>query len=185
MSKEPIKLNSPLKDEDIINLKAGDTISLSGIIYTARDAAHMKLISAIENNEELPFDIQGSVIYYAGPAPTPPGRAMGSCGPTTSYRMDKFAPTLIKLGLKGMIGKGNRNEEVINAIKEHKSIYFAALGGAAALIADSIKNCEIIAYEELGAEAIRKLRVEDMPLVVVNDVNGNDLYSIGRNKYQK
>jgi len=180
-----MKLTTPLKIEDIEKLKSGDRVYITGTIYTARDAAHGRLVKLIEDGKELPFDLDGQIIYYVGPTPAKPGKAIGSAGPTTSYRMDPYAPILISKGLKGMIGKGGRSEEVKEAIKEHKAIYFGAVGGAAALIAESIKSSEIIAYEDLGAEAIRKLEVEDFPVLVVNDIHGNDLYIEGQEKYRK
>ncbi len=180
-----MKLKTPLSDDDLKKLKAGDRVEISGVIYTARDAAHARLIDLIETNQELPFDLEGQVIYYVGPTPAKPGQIIGSAGPTTSYRMDPYAPTLIEKGLKGMIGKGGRGEEVKEAIKKHGSVYFAAVGGAAALIAKCIKKSEVIAYEDLGPEAIRRLEVENFPVIVVNDVYGNDLYEIGQEKYKK
>lgn len=177
-------LNTPLKDEDVKKLKAGDSVKLNGVIYTARDAAHARLVKLIEEGKELPFDLEGQVIYYVGPSPAKPGKVIGSAGPTTSYRMDSFAPILLKYGLKGMIGKGQRNEEVKKAICEYNGVYFGAVGGAAALIAQSIKKSEIIAYEDLGTEAIRRMEVENFPVIVVNDPSGEDLYKLGKEKYQ-
>ena len=173
-----IKLQTPLTDEVISNLKSGDMVQLSGVIYTARDAAHARLINLIEAGKELPFDIKGQVIYYAGPSPAKPGKVIGSLGPTTAGRMDAYAPTLLSLGLKGMIGKGSRSQKVIDSIKENKAVYFAATGGAAALLAKCVTSAEIIAYEDLGCEAIRKLTVKDMPLIVINDAAGNDYYNV-------
>lgn len=178
-------ITAPFNRDEVRKLKAGDTISLSGIIYTARDAAHKKLIELINQNKELPFDIRNQTIYYVGPCPAKEGEIIGSAGPTTSYRMDAYAPTLIKLGETGMIGKGLRNEEVINAMKEYGAVYFGAIGGAGALMAECIKKQEIIAFPELGAEAIRKLEVEDFPLTVIIDSYGNNLYEIGKNEYRK
>ncbi|MGL5982301.1 MAG: Fe-S-containing hydro-lyase [Cetobacterium sp.] len=175
-----IYLTTPLKDSEIEKLKSGDAVSITGFIYTARDAAHARLIKLLENGEELPFDLNGQIIYYAGPSPAKPGQPIGSCGPTTSYRMDSYSPTILENGLKGMIGKGARNKEVRDSIVKNKSIYFAAVGGAAALIAQSVKSSEIIAYEDLGAEAIRKLEVVNFPAIVINDCHGNDLYEITR-----
>ena len=169
--------------EKIKNLKAGDMVLLSGVIYTARDAAHKRMTDALANGEELPLDIKDAIIYYAGPTPPKPGEVIGSCGPTTSYRMDKYAPTLLDEGQLGMIGKGLRNQDVIDAIKRNQGIYFAAIGGAGALISKSIKKAEVIAYEDLGAEALRKLYVEDMPLVVIIDSEGNNLYEEGKAAY--
>ncbi len=179
------RLKTPLSDEDVSKLKAGDIVYLSGTIYTARDAAHKRLVDLIEKGEPLPFDLKGAVIYYVGPTPPKPGEVIGSAGPTTSYRMDSYAPTLIEHGLKGMIGKGRRNDAVKEACKKHKAVYFGAVGGAGALLAQRIKDAKIIAYEELGPEAIRELVVEDFPVVVVNDTFGNDLYEEGRKKWAK
>ena len=177
------RITTPLTEEKVLGLKAGDSILLSGTIYSARDAAHKRLIDLINEGKELPLNIDGEIIYYVGPSPAKPGEVIGSAGPTTSYRMDPYAPALLDLGLKGMIGKGARSEDVIEAIKRNKSIYFGAIGGAAALIAKSIVKSEIIAYEDLGAEAIRKLEVKDLPLIVVIDAEGNNLYKIGQEAY--
>ncbi|MHC4267089.1 MAG: Fe-S-containing hydro-lyase [Planctomycetota bacterium] len=181
---EYIDLETPLNDSTIEGLKAGDKVRISGILYTARDAAHKKLIEMIKSGKDLPFDLKGQLLYYVGPTPARSGKCIGSAGPTTSYRMDTYAPTLIKMGLKGTIGKGGRSKEVVEAMKMHKAVYFAAVGGAAALIAKSIKKVEIIAFEELGTEAIRKLVVDNFPAIVINDTNGNDLYDIGVEKYK-
>ncbi len=178
-----IRLNTPLTEDKLVNLKAGDSILLSGTIYSARDAAHKRLIDLLKQGKELPLHIENETIYYVGPSPAKPGKVIGSAGPTTSYRMDAYAPALMDLGLKGMIGKGARNEEVINSIKKNKCVYFGAIGGAAALIGKSIVESEIIAYEDLGAEAIRRIKVKDMPLVVIIDANGNNLYEIGQKEY--
>ncbi|EKQ52173.1 MULTISPECIES: Fe-S-containing hydro-lyase [unclassified Clostridium] len=178
-----IRLQTPLTQEKISTLKAGDSILLSGVIYSARDAAHKRLIDLLNEGKELPLNIKDETIYYVGPSPAKPGKVIGSAGPTTSYRMDAYAPTLMDLGLRGMIGKGARNEEVIEAIKRNKAVYFGAIGGAAALIGKSIIKSEIIAYEDLGAEAIRRMEVEDMPLVVIIDAEGNNLYEIGQQDY--
>ena len=178
-------LTAPLSDEDVVQLKVGDIVYLSGIIYTARDAAHKKLIDLMDEGKELPFDVKGSVIYFVGPTPPKPGDPIGSAGPTTSYRMDSYSPRLInEMGQKGMIGKGKRNQEVIDACVKSKAIYFGATGGAGALLARQIKSAEVIAYPELGPEAIRRLEVVDFPLTVVNDTYGDDLYKIGRAKYE-
>ncbi|OEF95588.1 Fe-S-containing hydro-lyase [Desulfuribacillus alkaliarsenatis] len=182
---EWIRINTPVTNEDVTKLKAGDKVLISGYIYTARDAAHKRLVELLDNGEVLPFDVQGQLIYYVGPTPAKPGQVIGSAGPTTSYRMDPYAPRLIEQGLKGMIGKGSRSQEVRDAMTTHKAVYFAAVGGAAALIARSIKEAEIVAYEDLGAEAIRKLKVEDFPAIVVNDVAGNDLYQEGKKQYEQ
>ncbi len=178
------KMTTPLSDEDIEKLKCGDVVYLSGTIYTARDAAHKRLVELIEKGEPLPFDLKGSVIYFVGPTPPKPGDPIGSAGPTTSYRMDSYSPTLIKMGQKGMIGKGKRSQEVRDACKEYKAVYFGATGGAGALLGKLIKSAEIIAYPELGPEAIRKLEVEDFPVTVVNDIYGCDLYEEGRKQYE-
>jgi fumarate hydratase subunit beta len=179
------RISTPLDNEVIKNLKSGDKVLLSGVLYTGRDAAHQRLIDSINKSEELPFDMDGQVIYYVGPAPNKPGEIIGSAGPTTSYRMDDLTVPLLELGLKGMIGKGKRSEKVIESMKKEKAIYFAAIGGAGALIANCVTSSEIIAYEDLGAEAIRKLTVENLPLYVVIDSDGNNLYESERKKYQK
>ena len=179
------RLTTPLSDEDVAQLKSGDIVYLSGTMYTARDAAHKRLVDLIINGEELPFDVKGTVIYYVGPTPPKPGDPIGSAGPTTSYRMDPYAPILIEHGLKGMIGKGKRNEAVKEACVKHKAVYFGATGGAAALIAKAIKKAEVIAYPELGPEAVRRIEVEDFPVVVVNDTYGNDLYEEGRKLWEE
>ena len=179
------KMTTPLSDEDITKLKFGDIVYLSGVIYTARDAAHKRLVDLIDEGKELPFDLKGSVIYFVGPTPPKPGDPIGSAGPTTSYRMDSYSPILIKHGQKAMIGKGKRNQAVKDACKEHKAVYFGATGGAGALIAQRIKSAEVIAYPELGPEAIRRLEVEDFPVTVVNDSYGGDLYEEGRKKWAR
>jgi len=181
---QEIKLTTPLTNDKIKDLRAGDSIKLTGYIYTGRDAAHARLFKLVEEGKELPFDINGAVIYYVGPSPTKPGQVIGSAGPTTSYRMDAYAPKLLDLGLKGMIGKGQRNSEVRESIVKNKAIYFGATGGAAALIAKSIKSNELVAYEDLGPEAIRRLWVEDFPLTVINDNFGDDLYDMGKKMYK-
>ena len=177
-------LTTPLTDEDIEKLKCGDVVNLSGTIYTARDAAHKRLVDLIEAGEELPFDLQGSVIYFVGPTPPKPGDPIGSAGPTTSYRMDSYSPTMLKHGSKGMIGKGKRNQAVRDACKEYKGVYFGATGGAGALLGKQIKSAEVIAYPELGPEAVRKLEVDGFPVTVVNDMYGCDLYEEGRKQYE-
>jgi fumarate hydratase subunit beta len=181
---EYIDLETPLDNSTIEKLKAGDKVRISGVLYTARDAAHKRLIEMIESGKDLPFDVKGQLLYYVGPTPAKPGQVIGSAGPTTSYRMDTYAPTLIKMGLKGTIGKGGRSKEVIEAMKMYKAVYFAAVGGAAALIAKTIKKVEIIAFEDLGTEAIRKMEVEHFPAIVINDTKGGDLYNIGRETYK-
>ncbi len=172
----PIKLKTPLTHEKVKSLKSGDSVLLSGVIYTARDAAHKRMIESLEAGEGLPFDIADKTIYYAGPAPAKPGQVIGSCGPTTSGRMDAYAPKLIELGLTGMIGKGERSDEVVDAMIKYGAVYFGAIGGAGALISKSITSAEVIAYEDLGTEAIRRLTVEDLPLTVVIDSSGRNLY---------
>jgi len=172
-----MKLTLPLTKENAQMLKAGDLIQLTGTIYTARDAAHARLVEWIHEEKELPFELQDSVIYYVGPTPTKPGAVIGSAGPTTSYRMDSYAPTLLDLGLKGMIGKGNRSEDVIQSMKKNGAVYFAAVGGAGALLAQHIKKSEVIAFEDLGAEAIHRLDVEEMPVIVAIDCQGKSLFT--------
>jgi fumarate hydratase subunit beta len=179
-----IKISTPLTEEVMSTLKAGDNVKISGVLYTARDAAHKRLVALIEEGKELPMEIQGQIIYYVGPAPAKPGQAIGSAGPTTSYRMDPYAPILMEHGLKGMIGKGSRSQSVKDAMVTHNAVYFAAIGGAGALLAKCVKDAEIVAYEDLGPEAIRKLTVEDFPAVVVNDICGNDLYEQGVEQYR-
>jgi len=168
-----------------VKLKAGDRVLITGVIYTARDMAHKYMVDGHNKGEKLPFDLAGQILYYTGPTPAPSGKPIGSAGPTTSYRMDKYTPTLLELGLKGMIGKGPRGQEVKDAIKTHKAVYFAAIGGAGALISRAIRNAEVIAYPELGTEAVMRLEVEDFPAVVVNDVHGSDLYQIGVEQYRE
>jgi len=177
------KINTPLTYEKIKDLKAGDRVLLTGSIYTARDAAHKRLIDLLDAKLELPINIKDETIYYVGPTPAKEGNVIGSAGPTTSYRMDAYSPKLLDLGLKAMIGKGARNEEVINSIIKNKAIYFGAIGGAAALISKSINKSEIIAYEDLGAEAIRRMEIKDMPLIVIIDTEGNNLYKQGQEEY--
>ena len=178
-----IKINTPLTEDKVKGLKAGDSVLISGTIYTARDAAHKRLVELIKEGKELPFDVKDQIIYYVGPTPAKPGKALGSAGPTSSYRMDAYAPDLLDIGLKGMIGKGLRNKEVIASMKKNKAVYFAAIGGAAALIGKSVEKAELIAYEDLGSEAVRKLTVKDLPVVVVIDCEGNNLYEIGQREY--
>lgn len=178
-------IKTPVSDKTIEKLHAGDQVFITGTLYTGRDSAHKKLIDLVEKGEDLPIDIKGQFIYYVGPTPARPGKSIGSAGPTTSYRMDSFAPTLHKLGLKGTIGKGSRNEEVKQALKKYKGVYLAAVGGAGALISQSIEKAEVIAYPELGPEAIRKVQVKEFPCIVINDMYGGDLYQAGKKKYQK
>ena len=178
-----IKIHTPLTREKVKELKAGDSCLLSGTIYTARDAAHKRLKELIDNDKPLPIDIKNSIIYFVGPTPAKDGQVIGSAGPTTSYRMDNYSPDLIRLGQTGMIGKGKRNDAVINAMKTYGAVYFGAIGGCGALLSKCIKKCEVIAYPDLGAEAIHKLEVEDFPVVVVIDSHGNNLYEIGPENY--
>lgn len=179
------KITLPLTKELAKTLKAGDRVLLSGTIYTSRDAGHKRMCEALARGEELPFDPTDATIYYVGPTPAKPGQFIGSAGPTTSGRMDAYAPTLMKVGIRGMIGKGARLDEVIEAMKENFGVYFGAIGGAGALLAKCIKSSELIAYEDLQSEALRKLYVEDMPLVVIIDCYGNNLYETGPNEYLK
>mgnify|MGYP005829332955 CR=1 FL=1 len=178
------KLTTPLTDEQVKDLKAGDQVSISGVIYTARDAAHKLLTESIKKGEELPVDFKNQIIYYAGPTPAKPGKVIGSCGPTTSGRMDAYSPTMLEQGLKGMIGKGPRSKEVVESMIANNVVYFAAIGGAAALIADSVKEAEVVAFDELGPEAIRRLVVEDYPCIVAIDSEGNNLYELGVQQYK-
>lgn len=180
-----MNITTPLDDKVIKKLKAGDSVTITGIIYTGRDAAHKRMCEALENGEKLPFDVKNQIIYYVGPCPHREGEVIGSCGPTTSGRMDAYSPKLIEKGLIGMIGKGIRNEAVKSAIKEYGGIYFGAIGGAGALIAKHIIKSEVIAYDDLGTEAIRKLTVENFPVTVIIDAFGNDLYEIGKNKFKE
>lgn len=178
------QITTPLTKDKVDTLKAGDQVLISGHIYTSRDAGHSRMVAQIEEGEPLPFEIKDSIIYYVGPSPAKPGDIIGSAGPTTSYRMDPFAPKLIQAGMTGMIGKGGRSNEVIEAMKAYGAVYFAAVGGAAALIADSIKDSEVLAYEDLGTEALRRLTVKDLPCIVVIDSTGNDLYVTEKEKYR-
>ena len=179
------KITTPLDIKEIVNLKAGEFVNITGNIYAARDAAHKRFFELIEKGKKLPIDLKGQIIFYAGPTPTKPGHSCGSVGPTTSYRMDPYTPSLLERGLKGMIGKGLRSKEVIDSMKKNKVIYFATVGGAAALIARSVKRSEVIAYEDLGAEAVFRFYVKDFPAIVVIDLAGNNLYEIEPLKYMK
>jgi len=180
------KVNTPLTAEMVKSLKAGDEVYLTGTIYTGRDAAHRRLCDALEKEGKLPLSLDGEIIYFVGPSPAKPGKPIGSAGPTTSYRMDAYSPTLIReANLRGMIGKGGRNEEVVKAMKEKGAVYFVAIGGAAALVARSIKDAQAVLYEELGPEAVRKLTVEDFPVIVAIDSDGKSLYEEGPAKYRK
>ena len=183
--KMEINITTPISREKAKSLKAGDMVKITGVIYTARDAAHKRMMEVLERGEELPIDILDSTIYYMGPSPAREGRPIGSAGPTTATRMDKYAPTLLDLGEKAMIGKGKRSKEVIDAIIRNKAVYFAAIGGAGALLSKCITKSEIVCYEDLGAEAIRKLEVKDFPVIVVIDRDGNNLYETAIEKYKK
>ena len=178
-----VKLTAPLTREVAKTLRAGDSCLISGVIYTARDAAHKRLCELVAEGKELPLEIRDAVIYYVGPTPAKPGQVIGSAGPTTSYRMDAYSPTLIALGQTGMIGKGKRGPEVVAAMKEHGAVYFGAIGGCGALLGKCIKKAQVIAYDDLGAEAIRRLEVEDFPAIVIIDSEGNNLYESGREAY--
>jgi len=180
-----IKIQTPLTKEKTKKLTAGDQVLLSGVIYTARDQGHKRLVEMLDSKEKLPFDLKDQIIYYVGPAPAKPGEVIGSAGPTTSYRMDDLTIPLLEKGLKGMIGKGKRAKKVIDAIVKHEGIYFAAIGGAGALIANCITKSEVIAFDDLGAEALRRLEIKDLPLTVVIDPKGNDLYKIAQEKYRE
>lgn len=175
-----IKITTPLTKDVVKTLRAGDSCLISGVIYTARDAAHKRLCELLEAGKELPIELSDSIIYFVGPTPAKPGQAIGSAGPTTSYRMDAYSPALINRGLTGMIGKGKRGPEVIAAMEKHGAVYFGAIGGCGALLSRCIKKAEIVAYEDLGAEAIRRLEVEDFPVIVIIDSDGNNLYETGR-----
>ncbi len=181
---ESIRLKTPLKDQDVERLRIGDKALLNGEIYTGRDAAHQRLLEQLERGGRPPFTLEGAVIYYVGPAPAKPGMPIGPAGPTTSYRMDSYTPALLERGLKGMIGKGNRGPEVRQAMQRYKAVYLISIGGAAALVAERIKSAEVIAYEELGTEAVRRLIVEDFPVIVANDVHGGDIYEEGKKRYR-
>jgi fumarate hydratase subunit beta len=180
-----MQLNTPLTDEAIEQLHAGDKVTITGIVYVGRDAAHKRLVAALDAGEPLPFDPQGQIIYYMGPSPAKPGQPIGSAGPTTSGRMDAYAPRLMAVGLKGMIGKGNRSQPVREAMRQYKAVYMGAIGGAGALIAKSIKSSEVVAYDDLGAEALRRLEVDDFPAIVVNDIYGGDAYEDGVRQYNR
>lgn len=179
------KINLPLSDEVIRELRSGDSVLLTGLMYVARDAAHRRMVETLDRGEPLPFDISGQIIYYMGPSPAPPGKVIGSAGPTTSGRMDVYTPRLLEEGLKGMIGKGMRSQLVKDAIIRFRAVYFGAIGGAGAVISHSIRKAEVVAYDDLGAEAVRKIEVEDFPVVVVNDIYGADLYEDGKAAYGK
>ncbi len=179
------RINTPLTDEVVESLKAGDKVLITGYIYTARDAAHKRMVEALQRGESLPVDLEGQIIYYVGPTPPKPGQVIGSAGPTTAIRMDKYVEPLLKLGLKGMIGKGYRSPQVKELLKRYKAVYFAAVGGVATLLQKHIKSSELVAYEDLGTEAIRKLYVEDFPVIVANDIYGGDIFEEGRKRYAR
>lgn len=183
MENDRIRLTTPLTDETIKSLKAGDMVYISGVVYTARDAAHKRMCELLDKGEAMPFDFEGSAIYYAGPCPPKPGQPIGSVGPTTSGRMDLYSPRLIEQGLKVMIGKGLRNQEVVDSIVKHSGVYFAAIGGAAALMGKSVQEAKVIAYDELGTEAVRRLIVKDLPVIVAIDSKGNNMYESGRKEF--
>jgi fumarate hydratase subunit beta len=185
VSRDPVRLETPLRLEDIEPLGTGDVVRLYGVLYTARDAAHARMWQAIERGAPLPFDPEGQVIYFTGPAPARPGHALGPAGPTTASRMDPYSPALIERGLRGMVGKGARSETVLEAMRKHGCVYFGAVEGTAALLADRVKESEVIAYEDLGPEAVRRLLVEDFPVVVINDLYGGDLYREGRERWRR
>lgn len=180
-----IHLTTPLDEKTVLSLRAGDHVLLSGVVYTARDAAHLRMMECLKRGEPLPLPLEGQVIYYAGPTPTPEGRAVGSIGPTTSTRMDASTPTLLAHGLRGMIGKGMRGEAVMAAMREHSAVYFAAVGGAAALMAACVTSCEVIAWDDLGPESVKRLVLKDLPLVVAADAFGGDAFSQGQADYLK
>lgn len=182
---EPIRLTLPLTEEKARSLKAGDSVLISGVIYTGRDAAHKRMVETLDRGEKLPTDLTDQIIYYVGPTPAKPGQPIGSAGPTTSGRMDAYAPRIIEQGLRGMIGKGYRTPEVVEAMKKHGAVYFVATGGAASLIAKRIKSYEVIAYEDLGPEAHAKLVVEDFPAIVAIDSEGRNFYAIGQQQYKR
>jgi fumarate hydratase subunit beta len=180
-----VKLTPPLTDADVLKLDIGDRVLISGVIYTARDAAHKRLVDLLAAGQKLPVDLKGQVLYYVGPSPARPGRVIGAAGPTTSYRMDSYAPTLLQQGLKAMIGKGQRSPEVIAAMKEYKAVYLGATGGAGALISQCVKDAQVVAFPELGPEAVHRLVVEDLPTIVINDCQGRDLYEVGVAQYRR
>lgn len=182
---DKIRINTPLTEEVVKSLKSGDQVLITGEIFTARDAAHLRLVNLLNEGKELPMDFNGQIVYYAGPSPARPGEVIGACGPTTSYRMDDLTLPLLEKGLKGMVGKGKRNNVVIEGMKRHKAVYFAAIGGAGALIANSIKSNTVVAFEDLGPEALRCLKVEDFPAIVVIDTEGNNLYDSEPEKFRK
>jgi fumarate hydratase subunit beta len=182
---EPIRLKTPLSEEDVAGLKIGDRVLITGSLYTGRDAAHKRLFELVKSGKDLPFNIKGQIIYFVGPSPAKPGKAIGSAGPTTSGRMDAYSPALMEKGLRGMIGKGMRSDIVKEAMKRYKAVYFAATGGAGALLGKRVKRADVVAYEDLGTEAVHRLEVEDFPAIVVNDIHGGDLYVEGERRYRR
>lgn len=184
MEQKPIEIHTPLCEKDVELLRSGDLVLLSGVIYTARDEAHRKMVELIRKNKPLPFEVSGQVIYYAGPTPAPPGHVIGSIGPTSSYRMDMYTIPLLEKGLKGMIGKGKRSRAVVEGLKKYKAVYFSATGGAGALLSKRVRKAEVVAFEELGPEAIYRLEVEKFPVIVINDCIGGDLYQETLKKFR-
>ena len=184
-AESPVRLTTPLSEEAVLALRSGQAVLISGVIYTARDAAHERMVETLEAGGELPFEVSGQVIYYVGPTPAPPGRVIGAAGPTTAGRMDRYTPPLLARGLKGMIGKGARSAEVREALKKHKAVYFGGIGGAGALLSKRIRSAELVAYEDLGTEAIRRLEVEEFPATVVNDCHGGDAYEEAVLRWQR
>jgi len=180
-----VKLTPPLLDTDVSSLEIGDRVLITGVIYTARDAAHKRLMDLLAAGQDLPADFKGQILYYVGPSPAAPGRVIGAAGPTTSYRMDSYTPAMLELGLKAMIGKGKRSPEVIEALKKHQAVYLGATGGAGALISQCIKKAQVVAFPELGPEAIHRLEVENLPTIVINDCQGRDLYEVGIKQYRR
>jgi fumarate hydratase subunit beta len=181
---QPKRIDLPLTDETVGGLRAGDSLLLNGVIYVARDAAHKRMVEALDEGKALPIDVKGQTVYFMGPSPARPGRPIGSAGPTTSGRMDAYSPRLMEQGLRGMIGKGLRSKEVIDAMMRYRAVYMGAIGGAGAIISSSIRKAEVVAYGELGAEALLRLEVRDFPVTVINDIYGGDLYEEGKRKYR-
>ena len=184
MAQKPIAITLPLTEEVIARLRAGDRVLFTGVLYTARDAAHKRLVEALDRGDKLPLDLKGQLIYYVGPSPARPGQVIGSAGPTTSYRMDRYTPRLLETGLRGIMGKGFRSQAVKDALKKHRAVYFAATGGAGALLSKKITRAEVVAYPDLGTEAIHRLEVRDFPAIVINDIQGGDLYLEGKEKFR-
>ncbi len=182
---DAIHLQTPLKDQDVERLTVGDRVLINGVVYAARDVAHQRMAETLQRGDDLPFDVRGQILYYVGPSPEPPGQVIGAAGPTTASRMDQFTPMLLQLGLKGMIGKGQRSAPVLKSLMENRAVYFVAVGGAAALLSEQIRESRIIAYDDLGPEALRRLVLEDFPAIVANDVHGNDLFRAGWKRYRR